>query len=216
MAQTPKLALPYPVATDPANGPAGFQSLATAVEASVVPGTVTSLPGAPYDGQVINYLADATNGIVWRLRYRSTAPAPYRWEFIGGSQLLAEVLPGVNLSGPASGSNYMDIPGSPGPTLTMPLAGDYELEFGATVTWVSGVTPVGMAVGVARGATAPVTGGETYLQPMSGLALPAYRTTRVAVSAAQLVLTERYWLSAATTVQLQTRVLRARPVRVVG
>jgi hypothetical protein len=51
---------------------------------------VTSLPttgpsgGALVDGQECRYLADATNGVVWNLKYKSSAS---KWYFIGGSSL---------------------------------------------------------------------------------------------------------------------------------
>jgi hypothetical protein len=48
---------------------------------------VTSLPSSPVDGQVIDYVADATNGVVWRFRYRSASASAYKWEFIGGGNL---------------------------------------------------------------------------------------------------------------------------------
>jgi hypothetical protein len=47
---------------------------------------VTTLPSAPYDGQEVYYGADASNGIIWHLRYNA-AGGTYKWEFIGGSSL---------------------------------------------------------------------------------------------------------------------------------
>jgi len=90
---------------------------------------VMSLPSSPVDGQIINYLADAANGIVWRLRYRSAASGSYKWEFVGGSPLRATaafsfVVGTIN--------TWVDI--SPTPSITAPLAGDYDIDFGAYIT----------------------------------------------------------------------------------
>src|SRR4051794_15998509 len=48
---------------------------------------VSALPSSPSDGQVVNYLADGTNGIVWRLRYRAASGSAYKWEYVGGGFL---------------------------------------------------------------------------------------------------------------------------------
>lgn len=81
---------------------------------------VTSLPSAPIDGQEIRYLADATNGVIWNLRYRAASSSPYKWEFIGGPPVTT-----VSPVYPASQSNssYTNI--TSGPTFTVPLSGDY-------------------------------------------------------------------------------------------
>lgn len=81
---------------------------------------VTSLPSAPIDGQEIRYVADATNGVIWNLRYRAASSSPYKWEFIGGPPVTT-----VSPVYPASQSNssYTNI--TSGPTFTVPLSGDY-------------------------------------------------------------------------------------------
>jgi hypothetical protein len=66
---------------------------------------------------------------VWRLRYRSNSSSAYKWEFIGGSPLRAIaafsfVVGTINA--------WVDI--SPTPSITPPLAGDYDVDFGAYIT----------------------------------------------------------------------------------
>lgn len=82
---------------------------------------VTALPPGPVDGQEIFYAADATNGVIWHLRYRSGASG---WEFIGGPPLQ---IYDVNSVTQAS-STFADF-STAGPSLTMPLAGDYMVEW---------------------------------------------------------------------------------------
>jgi hypothetical protein len=90
---------------------------------------VTSLPGSPEDGDMCVFAADATNGVYWLLRYRAGSGSAYKWEFLGGASLLAEVAgspPGENTSS-ASYGNLATV----GPSVTTPLAGDYEVEVGS-------------------------------------------------------------------------------------
>jgi hypothetical protein len=39
---------------------------------------------APQDGDEVYYAADATNGVIWHLRYRAASSSSYKWEFVGG------------------------------------------------------------------------------------------------------------------------------------
>jgi hypothetical protein len=87
------------------------------------PPLVASLPDSPYDGQEVNLLADATAGVVWHLRYRAASASAYKWEFAGGARLSAEAAAELST---ASGS-YVD----GGVAVTVPRAGEYEIELGA-------------------------------------------------------------------------------------
>lgn len=128
MGATTKLLLPYPAATDPADGPAAFQALADRVELTLAPTHVTSLPSTPYDGQEVYYLADATNGVIWHLRYRAGASGSYKWEFVGGPDLSNEVQTDCTTS---STSFTTPNTGTHGPNLTIPLNGDYLVHWGS-------------------------------------------------------------------------------------
>lgn len=79
----------------------------------------------PYDGQELYYLADAANGIWWHFRYRAMSSSPYKWEFIGGSDLVHE----VDDRQTTTSTSYVDLT-TVGPTLTLPLAGVYDIEWG--------------------------------------------------------------------------------------
>lgn len=52
------------------------------------PPLVTALPSNPADGQEVYYLADATNGIIWHLRYRAGSASAYKWEGVGRQEPL--------------------------------------------------------------------------------------------------------------------------------
>lgn len=86
---------------------------------------VTSLPGAPIDQQECIFVADATAGAKWHLRYRAASASAYKWEYVGGSPLSGYV------GGPlhSSGVAYADVGG---PTVVVPVGGDYWVDHGAT------------------------------------------------------------------------------------
>ena len=167
-ATTSRLALPYPIATDPADVPADMlalankldpatsvfgQGLASARPAAAVAGRfyyatdtgaltwdtgtawklvggasgatpplVSSLPASPTDGQEVYFLADATRGIVWHLRYRSASASAYKWECVGGPPLQAT----SSTTETTTSTAYVDV--SSGPTVTPPLAGEYDVQ----------------------------------------------------------------------------------------
>lgn len=103
------------------------------------PGGTSSvvLPPSPSDGEVAYFLADETYGIEWAFKYRAGASSLYKWEFIGGSYLSAyvnETDPWANAASPGFSASYIDIPGGAvGPTLTVPLEGDYEIVHEAMI-----------------------------------------------------------------------------------
>ena len=91
------------------------------------PTFVSALPSSPVDGQEIYYQASgdmATNGIVWHLRYRSGSSSSYKWECVGGGSLRTDS--GTNSQ---FTSTWTSLTG----TVTVPLAGDYQVAFGAMV-----------------------------------------------------------------------------------
>jgi hypothetical protein len=97
---------------------------------------VTSLPGSPYDGQEVYFLADAVAGVIWPLRYRASSPSIYKWEAIGPTPLWVK----DDNACVRSLNSYGDpnISGSAGPSITPPLNGDYDVEFGSRFGGVAG------------------------------------------------------------------------------
>lgn len=94
---------------------------------SWIPGNtpfITSLPSAPVDGMEVYYVVDATNGIIWHLKYRAADPTNYKWQYLGGGCLYSKV-DGNSVVNTAGFSNFG------GPSLILPLAGDYEVTYGA-------------------------------------------------------------------------------------
>ena len=93
------------------------------------PTLVTSLPGSPTDGQEVYYQADDANGLIWHLRFRSTASggnATYPWEFVGGSRLSSTAAGGFT----TTAASWGDLVSGTAPNFSLPLAGDYHLTYG--------------------------------------------------------------------------------------
>ncbi len=90
--------------------------------------TVTSLPTTNlYDGREVYYVADATNGVTWHLKYKSSE-ATYKWHYVGGQALYAA----VETSQTKTANSYGNL-ATTGPSITLPLAGDYRLEYGSNI-----------------------------------------------------------------------------------
>jgi len=92
---------------------------------SSTPSYVSSLPGSPSNGQEIYYQADATNGVIWHLRYNSTST---KWEYLGGGSMTATVSGTLS----TSSTSFVNISG---PSITLPLNGDYIISAGTHATF---------------------------------------------------------------------------------
>lgn len=105
---------------------------------------VGALPLAPADGQEVYFQSAemAGSGVVWHLRFRAAAPGPYKWEFVGGAGLYATA--GMTAT---SATTYLTSAASP--SITVPLAGEYDAEMSARL-YNSG-NGVGVAAVVALG-----------------------------------------------------------------
>jgi hypothetical protein len=116
----------------------------------VAAATVTALPSSPVNGQECYFLADATNGVVWHLKFRSASASGFKWEFVGGGSLYSEVLTAEN----TVSTSFVDLT-TVGPQVTVPLAGDYDIEFSviANHTIAGGVAQIAPKLGAAATAS---------------------------------------------------------------
>lgn len=94
-------------------------------QSAVIP-LVTSLPASPVDGQEVYFLADATNGVTWHLRYRAGSTSGYKWEYLGGSPLTAAV--DTSEQHPGANGTWQNL-ATNGPSIVLPLSGDYFTEY---------------------------------------------------------------------------------------
>lgn len=137
MPATPNYALPYPQLSDTADVPRDIQALAVKLDAmpGLAPDTavplVSVLPATPVDGQEVYFLANATDGVVWHLRWRTAGGF---WECVGGPPLCTPPINDANTTGAgAAWSNQLgDGAGAVG--ITVPLPGDYFVTWNTTAT----------------------------------------------------------------------------------
>lgn len=170
---------------------------------------VAALPGAPTDGQEVVYqnATMAGLGIAWRLKYRAGSASAYKWEFIGGSPWVAEV---TTLETTAAAA-FTDLT-TVGPSITLPLAGDYAIGLSALVRHsVAGST---MYMGYAIGATAAATADAMRVdQDVANMLKHVTRSERPKLAlAAGSAIVAKY--SATATATFADRTLSVRPIRV--
>lgn len=176
-----------------------------------LPTYVTSLPSGPIDGQEVYYAADATNGVIWHLRYRAASSSSYKWEFVGGPPLTARNDTTVSTSStafvsltPSSGSD---------PTITTPLAGDYDVELGSYSGSdnTNGAALVAFRVGT--GSEQGITTANYFGTVGIGYSFPCTFTRATGVAASTSI-NLRYRSNYTGTSYFINRVLVVRPVRV--
>ena len=82
---------------------------------------LTKLSETATDGDECYALADATNGVMLRLRFRAASTSPYRWERVGGPPLFHNLLTAETQTATGAWGDLATV----GPTVTVPFAGDY-------------------------------------------------------------------------------------------
>lgn len=195
------------------NGTA-WETMSGAAAAVAIP-VVTTLPVSPVDGTEVFY--KVSEDCFWRLRYNAAATAPYRWLFLGGVPLSSEV---VTSASETTASTSFAALTTPGPTLALPLAGDYDIET-SMLCWHS-VQNGRLAMSYDIGATGALgTDCAESFAPAAGLGGLVVRRVKRKTFAAAATLTAKYATSGATMTVGGTaapapgahRILRATPVR---
>lgn len=170
---------------------------------------VTSLPASPTDGQEVYFVADATNGIIWHLRYRAAAPGSYKWEFVGGPPMFAawdDTSAMMNITSNA----WTDANDGHGPSIAVPLKGDYRAEWGARQSGPAG----GFAMSAPKfGANA--TRDQDWCSVGAGIDVAASKYTGgTCANAGDIIKLQYRNYSGSGNAGFQTRWLSVLPVRV--
>lgn len=171
----------------------------------------TTLPSSPFNGQEIYFY---TSSGIWHLRYRSNAPSSYKWEYVGGTPLLAE----VTTDETRAATTYGDL-STAGPSITVPLAGTYRIKAAANIYTSTGSQFNALAA--VKLGSAATSDNERVLQvagPASGLGvadgvLADGRIIERTVSASD-VLKLQYRALTTVTMHYAYRCLEVTPVRV--
>jgi hypothetical protein len=189
-------------------GPDNFE--AASIPASVLrhPLIVTSLPTASSDGQEVYYVADAANGVIWHLRYRTAGTAGKKWEFVGGPPMTAEVEAAATIVGAAG---YGDLAGSPGPSITAPRPGDYLVTQGARIWNTAASQPTTMSYDIGGAGALDANSMDSNV----GVAVAAVhnsRSKKQTFAAATTTIVSKY-KNGGGTAAFEKRWLRLEPIR---
>lgn len=193
-----------------------FYNASGVAKTTLVPDYVTALPSSPVDGQEVYYAADATNGVIWHLRYRSGAAGTnYKWEYVGGGDMHSGPTPAVASPFSFGGTSWVTF--TNGPTVTVPLEGDYAIEW-----WVhlqnqsAGAGAYDMAAGLSLAGADPSEYGSFVIPTAQYGGAPAGKLERRNAIPVSTALTIRLKTSIATANSSWARgaTLAARPIRV--
>jgi hypothetical protein len=171
---------------------------------------VAGLPAGPIDQQECIYVADATKGIKWHLRYRAASASAYKWEPVNGATPLTSTVDTNEAVNSAVFANAATL----GPDVTVPLAGDYEADFEAQST--NGAAAVANTfIGLNVGGVAPsgARSAVVTLNAVNHQAVP-YKSVPLPALTAATLLRLQYGSGPAQAMQFLYRRLRVRPVRV--
>lgn len=172
------------------------------------PPRVTSLPVGPADQQECVYVADATNGVLWHLKYNAGSASAYKWEFMGGAAMRAEVL----TDQAASGTGYVDL-ATVGPQLVLPLGGDYAIHAGSMgYSTVNAGQNLKTALKVGAAATVDADAFSNTGAASGQLGIGSSRLYRKLALAASVTISLQYFVASGP--HYQNRWLEACPVRV--
>jgi hypothetical protein len=183
------LPLPNPVVKDP-EVQSNFEAIST--NWPNAGGRGTTLPSSPVDGQDFYYVADDTNGVVWHFKYRSTSASSYKWEYVGGPPLFAKIDTDETFT---ADSTYHD-PTTAGPSVTIPLAGDWQ-AWGEAEVYTTSAVGGSLAIAVGLGGTTPTVG--TNDQDRAFMTAPAVASAAMAFASHR---GPRTGLSASTAAKL--------------
>jgi len=174
---------------------------------------VTSLPGSPNDGDEIILTDSLSAGTYqWRLKYVA-ARTTNKWVCVGSTPLLAE-----NVIGDTTASATYVALGA-GPSLTVPLAGDYFVTASALISNSAGASGnasgfMGYDVGATAAADADAAVG--YIGGSVNIYSVATRVARKTGLAASTVLASKYKVTGTNTMLVQARRLLLEPIAVGG
>jgi len=167
------------------------------------PGYSTSLPGSPADAQE-HILVDSTSAptYAWRLRFNS---ALAKWEFIGGRSKVSEVATSEN----TSSTTYAAL-ATAGPSIVIPVAGDYIVETGAMVLAAS--TNITGLMSYDIGGTGAVDADSISARQVASDPGVSVSRMKVKTGLTAVTLTAKYRMSTAGNANFAHRWMRVTPV----
>lgn len=163
----------------------------------------------PQDGDEVYLIVDATAGVTWHLRYNAGSSSAYKWEFLGGPPLEAE----VDTSEGTASTGYVDLT-TVGPAVTLARAGDYIVTFGGRMDSNSSVAYNYMSPKRGALATSDADGSQIYNSSPTGTwTLDAMRTRKFLGMLAGDVVKSQYRVNGGTGLW-RNRYVTVQPIRI--
>lgn len=162
----------------------------------------------PTDGMTVDVVVDAAAGVIWTLRYNAGSASAYKWEYKGGSALHSA----VQTRETGSMVSYDNLT-TVGPSITLPLPGDYDISDGFFGTR-NGSSATGISMSYAIGGTGASSNDEVYVGWGSN-AGPSGSVARIArkLALAAVSLVTKYNVGASSA-DAGARWISATPIRV--
>jgi hypothetical protein len=160
------------------------------------------------DGDEVYFLASEPNSIIWHLRYRAAMASAYKWECVGGNGLMHD----ITATETTASTIYADL-ATVGPTIVLPLAGDFRVTYGC---WSAGTVATAiqaMSLKISTAATQDVDG--LSMQPPGVNYMVGGQTARIR----DINLVSRFntvkcqYKTNAGTASFQNRWMEIRPIR---
>jgi len=169
----------------------------------------TTFPTNPLDTQRFVLQVDVANGVNWTLAYDNAISDAYKWTYGGGAPLSHTVATEQS----TTSTSYTDL-ATVGPTVTVPKAGVYRVDYGATLQ--NSVRDSDTVVGVHYGST-PVDGeaiqAEGIVISGSVIRTSQSRSIVVTVTAASQAVKLQYKVGSGTGT-FRNRWIIVTPIRV--
>lgn len=162
---------------------------------------------APIDGDEVYLIVDAVAGTTWHFRYSAGSASAYKWEFLGGASIEANVAAAV--VGAGAGIWGSDVAAQ----ITVPRAGDYVASYsGQFANQVAAQNTVNLGIDVSTVASpGSMVVGTTLIA--SGSAGSSARRLFAGLAAANIL--RGWWQPGGTgNVNASARALSVLPVRI--
>jgi hypothetical protein len=168
----------------------------------------TSFPGSPVASQFFSLLVDDTNGVEWLFRRNA---ANTKWRFQGGAALYAVV---NTLETTATTVTWLDL-ATVGPSITVPVAGLYEISFGCYMKHGASAGNTQMGASVDGGA--PATSEDAlFTQPAASnsAAASVTKTIRATVATPATAIKAQYRNGTTGTATFDRRWMAILPIQI--
>lgn len=166
---------------------------------------VTALPATADEGDQIVY-DTGTSGVRWHLVYDTSDGTTYPWLFIGGPPLVARVD-----TDQSTASGTFAALTTAGPSVTVPLAGDYTIR-GNSNSYNSGVATNLHSYDIGATAAVSANAGQAALAAANYSAMLPFENRHTGVAASTAFVSK--YATTAGTANFRYRWISATPVRV--